>query len=165
MNDFIQNCLIKLKQKNFYYPEIELRAILKYTTKKKKDILFSNFDKSAINIDLFNNIFNRRIKREPLSKIIRKKEFYSLNFFVNNDVLDPRPETEIIIEIVKKYFQNRDKNFYICDLGTGSGCLSIVLAKTYQFSNVVATDISSTAIKVARKNALKHNVSKKNKFC
>ena len=72
---------------------------------------------------------------------------------MNNNVLDPRPETELIIETVKKHIKNKNKKINILDLGTGSGCLAISLAQEYENSKIVATDISKKALKVAIKNS------------
>jgi len=159
MNDFIKDHLIELKKKNFSNPAIELKTLLNYSAVNNKNIFLCNFDINQIDLDKFKSFFERRICYEPLSKIINNKEFWSYNFFVNNKVLDPRPETEFLIETVKKYFLNNDSYLKICDLGTGSGCLAIVLAKIYKNSKITATDISSEAIKVAKKNLKKHNVT------
>tara|TARA_Y100000741_G_scaffold348280_1_gene316309 strand:+ start:86 stop:934 length:849 start_codon:yes stop_codon:yes gene_type:complete len=164
MNNFINNCLSQLKEKKFSFPEIELRTILNYSSIENKEIFFSNFESKQIDIQKFKSIFKRRISGEPISKIINSKEFYSLNFFVNNYVLDPRPETEFIIDSVKKNFKNQERILNILDLGTGSGCLSIVLSKIFKNSKITSTDISKKAINVAKKNAIYHNVIKSIEF-
>ena len=89
---------------------------------------------------------------EPISKIIKKKNFWKYDFFVNNNVLDPRPETELIIEEVLRNIKDRKKQYKILDIGTGSGCLAICLAKELTNSKITAIDISKTAINVAKKN-------------
>ena len=159
MNNFIKSHLVTLKKNNFLNPEIELRTLLNISSVKNENIFFCNFEINQIDLDKFKYFFERRICREPLSKIVNSKEFWSYNFFVNNKVLDPRPETEFLIETVKKYFLNNGSSLKICDLGTGSGCLAIVLAKIYKNSKIVATDISNEAIKVAKINSKKHNVT------
>ena len=164
MNDFIKDHLIELKKKNFSNPEIELKTLLNYSAVNNKNIFLCNFDINQIDLDKFNSFFERRISSEPLSKIIQNKEFWSYNFFVNNKVLDPRPETEFLIEAVKKYFLDHDSLLKICDLGTGSGCLAIVLAKIYKKSKVIATDISNEAIKVAKINNKKYNLTDQIEF-
>ena len=73
-------------------------------------------------------------------------------FFVNSNVLDPRPETELIIEEVLRNIKDRKKQYKILDIGTGSGCLAICLAKELTNSKITAIDISKTAINVAKKN-------------
>ena len=85
-----------------------------------------------------------------------------MNFNVCKDVLIPRPETEILVETVLKYF--KDRNPFILDIGTGSGCIIISLLKELKNSKAVAIDISNKAIKIAIKNARNNNVSKRIKF-
>ena len=164
MSDFINYHLNVLRSKKFISPDIELRSILKYSKITKKDIFLSNFNINLIDLKIFSKIFKRRILNEPISKIINNKEFYSLDFFVDKNVLDPRPESEFIIETAKKIFKSKKQRLKICDLGTGSGCLAITLAKIYNNSSVVASDISLKALKVAKINSKKHKVDKSIKF-
>ena len=164
MNNFIKNHLEILEKNNFSYPEIELRTLLNKTSKSKKEIIFSNFEIKQIRLDLFNIAFERRLKKEPVAKIFNEKEFLNYNFFVNNDVLDPRPETEFIIEAFEKYFIDKKQKLNIIDLGTGSGCIAISLAKEYINSIITANDISENALNVAKRNAKKFNIGKQIKF-
>ncbi len=164
MNNFIRTHLEVLYEKNFTDPVIELRALLNKTSILKKEIILSNFDINQINLDLFHSAFARRIKMEPLAKIFNEKEFWKYNFTVNKNVLDPRPESELLIEAVEKYFQNKKQKLKIIDIGTGSGCLAISLAKEYKNSMITATDISKPALDVAKKNSKKFIVSNQIKF-
>ena len=164
MNNFIRTHLEVLHEKNFTDPVIELRALLNKTSILKKEIILSNFDINQINLDLFHSAFARRIKMEPLAKIFNEKEFWKYNFTVNKNVLDPRPESELLIEAVEKYFQNKKQKLKIIDIGTGSGCLAISLAKEYKNSMITATDISKSALDVAKKNSKKFIVSNQIKF-
>jgi release factor glutamine methyltransferase len=156
MNDFLKNHLNILK-KNFSNPELELRVLLKQTLIKQKEIIFSNFDINDINLNFFDNSFRRRINKEPLSKIFNNKNFWKYNFFVNSDVLDPRPESELIIENILKFYSKKDSQLKILDMCTGSGCLAISLSKEFFRAKVTATDISTKAIEVAKINAFNLN--------
>ena len=98
----------------------------------------------------------RRVLREPVSHITGVQEFWSLEFEVNEKVLTPRPETEILIEQCLKALVKKSPPVRILDLGTGSGILSIVLAKEIPQSHVTA--IEKSALEVARKNAVRHAV-------
>ena len=164
MCNFIKNHLEVLNEKNFTDPIIELRALLNKTSICEKEIILSNFNINQINLSLFQSAFERRIKMEPLAKIFNEKYFWKYRFIVNKNVLDPRPETELIIESVKKNFQNKNKKLKIIDLGTGSGCLAISLAMEFKNSFITATDISKSALNVAKKNSKKFNVCKQIKF-
>ena len=156
MNNFLKIHLNLLK-KLFLNPELELRILINKSAISNKKIFLSNFNIDDINLKKFNFYFKRRINREPISKIFNNKSFWKYDFFVNNHVLDPRPETEIIIEKVLEYFPEKDKPYKILDMCTGSGCLAISLSKEYKKSIVTATDISKEAIKVAKFNAKKLN--------
>jgi release factor glutamine methyltransferase len=164
MNNFIKTHLEVLHRKNFTDPVIELRALLNKTSILKKEIILTNFDINHININLFHSAFERRIKMEPLAKIFKEKEFWKYNFAVNKNVLDPRPESELLIEAVEKYFQNKKQKLKIIDIGTGSGCLAVSLAMEYKNSMITATDISKSALDVAKKNSKNGNVCQQIKF-
>ncbi len=109
-------------------------------------------------------IVGQRLKLYPLAYISGKRNFYDLEFDVNKNTLIPRPESELIIEeIVKKERQNKNNKTFI-DIGTGSGCLIISLAKILsknKKNHFYGLDICSKALKVAQKNAQKHNLNKK----
>ena len=152
MNDFIISSLEKLKKKNIPNAEIDLRILLNYSKYSKNEIILSNLDLDQININLFNKVLNRRLANEPISKIINKKNFWKDEFYVNKFVLDPRPETEGIVEESIKLIKNKNSNIKILDIGTGSGALAISLAREFTNANIMATDISDEAIKVANKN-------------
>ena len=152
MNDFIISCLQKLKEKNIPNAEIDLRILLNYSKYSKNEIILSNFDLDHININLFNKVLNRRLSNEPISKIINKKNFWKDEFYVNEYVLDPRPETEGIIEESTKIIKNKHSSIKILDIGTGSGAIAISLAREFINANIMAIDISEEAINVANLN-------------
>jgi release factor glutamine methyltransferase len=152
MNDFIISILDKFKEKKISNPEIDLRVLLNHSKYSKNEIILSNFDLSQINFDLFNKFLNRRLANEPISKIINKKNFWKDEFYVNEFVLDPRPETEGIIEETIKLIKNKQSKLKILDIGTGSGAIAISLAREFTNADIVAIDISDKAIKVANKN-------------
>lgn len=100
---------------------------------------------------LFFNMLSRYKNHEPISKIINKKSFWKHDFFVNSDVLDPRPETELIIESMLSKI-SKDEAIKFLDIGTGSGC--ILLSLLHEFKNAIGVgiDISEKAIKIAEHN-------------
>jgi release factor glutamine methyltransferase len=152
MNDLINSSLEKLKEKNIPNAEIDLRVLLNYSKCTKNEIILSNFDLDQININLFNKVLNRRLSNEPISKIINKKNFWKDEFYVNEYVLDPRPETEGIIEESTKIIKNKHSSIKILDIGTGSGAIAISLAREFINANIMAIDISEEAINVANLN-------------
>ena len=152
MSDFIVSSLDKLKAKKIPNAEIDLRVLLNYSKYSKNEIILSNFDLDLININLFNKVLNRRLANEPISKIINKKNFWKDEFYVNEFVLDPRPETEGIVEESLKLIKNKQSSIKILDIGTGSGALAVSLAREFINADIMAIDISKEAIKVAKVN-------------
>jgi release factor glutamine methyltransferase len=106
----------------------------------------------------------RRCQGEPVSYIVGEKEFWSLRFEVNREVLIPRPETECLIEEVLGGPVRGTDEPRIIDIGTGSGAIGVVLATEIPAARVVATDISSGALEVARRNADRHGVAGRIEF-
>ncbi len=159
MSDLIKSSLSKLKSKKIINPELDLRVLLNNTKKIKKEIFLSNLNEKNINIKKFNSYLKRRLKHEPVLKIINKKSFWKYDFYVNRHVLDPRPESEFILEESINFIKNKKKCINILDIGTGSGCLSVSLAKEFINSKILAVDISKKAIAIANKNILNHNCS------
>ena len=167
MDDFIISSLNKLKEKKIPNPEIDLRVLLnysKYSQYSKNQIILNNFDSDQININLFNKALNRRLANEPISKIINKKNFWKDDFFVNKFVLDPRPETEGIVEESLKLINNKQGNLRILDIGTGSGAIAVSLAREFTNASILAIDISEEAIKVANKNVISKKLNNQIQF-
>jgi release factor glutamine methyltransferase len=105
----------------------------------------------------FEALVERRKRHEPISRILRLREFYGRDFIVTPDVLDPRPDTEVLIETALALLPP-DKSLRLLDLGTGSGIIAITLLAERPMADAVAVDVSETAIKVARQNAKAHSV-------
>ena len=105
------------------------------------------------------SVLKRRIDTEPLQYILGKTEFMGLEFRVGPDVFIPRPETEIVVETaLNLVHSSKFRVQSVLDLGTGSGCIAISLAKFLPHLNITATDISERALEIARQNAIINNV-------
>jgi release factor glutamine methyltransferase len=104
-------------------------------------------------------LVDRRCRREPVAYIVGEREFWGLPFEVTPDVLIPRPETELIVEEALALFPAPAAPRVIVDAGTGSGCLAISLAREFPSAQVIATDISESAIVVATRNAARNGVT------
>lgn len=116
-----------------------------------------NEQASSVFLLNFEHFVARRERREPVSYILGTREFWGLDFEVGPDVLIPRPESEFIIEEALERIE-KDARPLIVDVGTGSGCLAVVLAREVPGARVVATDVSPRALAVARRNAARHGV-------
>ncbi len=109
--------------------------------------------------DALARLVERRADREPLAYVLGEKEFHGLAFTVSPDVLIPRPESEILVELVRENLPAPDLPFRILDLGTGSGCLLVTLLTLCPAAFGVGTDLSPAALRIARRNASRHEVA------
>ena len=155
----------KLKIKNIKSFRLDSELLLAKTLGISRGEVLLNLDKKINRSDIkkYDFYVNLRNQYKPISQIINYKFFWKYKFFVNKDVLIPRPETELIIEKILKILPKKsEKN--ILEIGTGSGCIAISLIKERPNCRIVAIDKSLKAIKVARKNAEIHQVGKKVNF-
>jgi release factor glutamine methyltransferase len=112
----------------------------------------------------FEALVARRAAREPIAYVLGRREFWGLDFEVTPAVLVPRPETEGIIEAALAAFPKTYDAIDVADIGTGSGCLAVTLARERPAARVVATDVSKEALAVARANARRHGVAARIQF-
>jgi release factor glutamine methyltransferase len=106
----------------------------------------------------------RRRNNESIAKILQKTEFYGIDFITNANTLDPRPETELLVDLFRKYHNLRDKPMRLLDLGCGTGCIGLAILTLYP--NVICDfiDVSADAIDIAKKNAKKLNLHERCEF-
>ncbi len=118
----------------------------------------------TIEPDILNKIeafADRRVKREPVSKIIETRGFWRLDFKVTKDVLDPRPDSETLIDETLKLFPDKAAALRVLDLGTGSGCLAQALLCEYGNARAVGFDASDAALKIAAENAASNRLTER----
>jgi release factor glutamine methyltransferase len=106
----------------------------------------------------FSDWLARRERFEPSAYIVGEREFWRLDFYVTPAVLVPRPETELVVEEAVAIARAEDQSLRIADIGTGSGCIAVSVAHEVQRCTVIATDVSSGALEVARRNSERHAV-------
>ena len=107
---------------------------------------------ASVAADELEAAIQRRLREEPLSKIIGRKGFWKGEFITGLDVLDPRPDSETVIEAVLHFFPGHDHPYRILDIGTGSGCLLYTLLDEYPQATGIGLDISEKALKIAERN-------------
>ncbi len=107
----------------------------------------------------YDGLIARRTTREPLAYIVGSREFWGLDLEVNSAVLIPRPSTELLVEAALDLFPDRTAPLRVADICTGSGCVAVAIAHERPAAAVVATDISTSALEVARRNAARHGVT------
>jgi release factor glutamine methyltransferase len=117
-------------------------------------------------LETFNSLINKRAAGTPTQYLTGHQEFWGMDFEVTPDVLIPRPETEHLIEVALARIGEfrRNNPLRIADVGSGSGCIAVALAKEFPNANIFATDISSKALAVAKRNATHHNFANRITF-
>jgi release factor glutamine methyltransferase len=136
--------------------------------RSREEIFVYNGDKvSDKELGAFKGLFERFYKGEPVAYLINKKEFFGLDFYVDGNVLIPRPETEILVEKVIDFVKKSDNGeelVSVLDLGTGCGNIALSIAKNLNNVHVTAADVSANALEVAKKNAVNFGVQHKVDF-
>ena len=148
--------LIKIT-KDYKIAYIETQILISHSLNLSETKLISNalIELNENEINKIETLINRRLNFEPVAYITNKKEFYGIDFYVNNSVLIPRVETEEIIDLIKEYINKEiDKNnkFSICDIGAGCGNISITLKKLFENADITAIEINEKAMQVIKKN-------------
>ena len=171
IKDLFKNGVQRLKKAGIPEPELEVSLLLAHLLNIDRTslLLAENRDLDDGQLEKFEFIFVRRLHREPLAYIIEEKEFWSLSFKVSKDVLIPRPETELLIEITLKTMKNQfkspeEQSINILDLGTGSGIIAVIMALELPAAAIAAIDLSFNALKVAKHNAKRHKVAERIQF-
>ena len=157
--DLIQWSESYFREKSHQNPRLEIEWMLCSLLNCERLDLYMRFDEplSGSQLSTLRGWVKRRSKNEPLQYITESCEFYGIEFFVDKRVLIPRPETERLIdEAIKSVKHVRSPNIF--DIGTGSGCIAITLAKEIENSNVIGIDKSMMSLQVAKKNSAELNV-------
>ena len=143
-----------LKKNNLANADIDAECLLSYSLNKSRENILLNLDEK-INLNKFKNYISliyRRRNKEPISHITKKRFFWKSDFFINNKVLTPRFETELLVEHILKIFRFSNR-LNMIDLGLGSGCILISILKEKKHWVGTGVDLSKLAIKIAKTNA------------
>ena len=155
----------ELSNSNIKNANLDCEVLLSNIINKDREYVILNSKKNLDKkyIDIFNNLIDRRKKSEPIAYLINKKEFWKETFYIDKNVLIPRPDTEHIVEEVLKLTQNNSK-YHVLDIGTGSGCILLSILK--ERKNFIGTgiDISKKCIKVSKYNAKRLELDNRTKF-
>ena len=155
-----------LHNANIETARLDSQILLSHIINKDKLFLLINDDfiLSQKQIKQFFALIERRVKHEPVAKIIGYKEFWGLEFYTNQYTLDPRPDSELLIETALKYLPDKEKKLNILDIGTGTGCLILSLLSEYNNAQGIAIDCCNKALQLSSKNAKKLNLNKQIKY-
>ncbi len=165
IREAITKASIKLKTQNIDSPKQKARILMQYVLHENRQYLIVYDDKKLTpnQEEKYFDAVNKILQGIPLQHITHLQEFMKMNFFVNKDVLIPRPDTEVLVEEVIK-IAKRINAKKILDLCTGSGAIAVSLAKYIKDSQITATDISDKALEIAEKNAIEQKVDKQIAF-
>ena len=149
-----------LGQKQIESPRLEAELLLAHARNCARIRLYTDFETALTDDERvrMRELVKRRAQREPLAYITGRKEFYGRNFAVGKGILVPRPETETLVDVCLNRI-DRNVPQRICEVGFGSGCVSITLAKQRPLCTIWASDISETAMSFATQNVTAHAVS------
>ncbi len=170
--EFLALATQKLTREGVVTARLDCLVLLEDVTKKDRSYLLAHpeFLLQDSTLQRLNEQVDRRSKHEPLAYIRGKSAFYGRDFIVNKDTMQPRPETETMVELLKELTElqkpyplkavpvtdGENANFGIADIGTGSGCLAITAKLEFPDAEVMATDISPSCLEIARQNAKNH---------
>lgn len=165
IKEVIRKGMIKLKTNGVVEPNVKARLLMQYILKKPREYILV-YDNEELTLRQEVNYFKgikKLIEGVPLQHITKSQEFMKLNFYVDQDVLIPRPDTEILVEEVIKIAKKVGAK-KILDLCTGSGAIAVSLAKYIPNAKLTGVDISSKALRIAKLNAKNNNVEDKITF-
>ena len=154
-----------LQKNNISNPQLDSELLLSSSIKKDKRYIILNPKEflTSDQLDKFKSLIERRKKGEPIAYLTNKKEFWKNEFFVNKDVLIPRPDTELIIEQVLRIYSKKVQ-LQVLDIGTGSGCILLSILKERPNFYGTGIDISAKSINISKFNTKQLNLTNRVKF-
>jgi len=164
LDECLQQAAARLVAVEIESPRREARLLLAHWLGRDPAALLGVQAEHVDNPAFYFDLVTRRVNREPMSHLLGHREFWSLSFDVTGSVLDPRPDSEALVESVLKEFPLEDESLRLLDFGTGTGCLILsVLSERLQASGV-GVDVSKDALKIANQNAKKLSLSARVEF-
>jgi release factor glutamine methyltransferase len=158
----------RFAESDFAQPRLEAEVLLGHALGKDRVKLYTDYGQPLIPEELaaYRELVRQRLRGVPTAYLTGKKEFMSLSFKVNRDVLIPRPETELLVEAAASLARTgfRDREIFIVDVGTGTGAIAICLGRFLPQARVLGIDISPAALMVARENACLLRVADRVRF-
>ncbi len=165
IQEAITNGVSKLKNKNISTAHLDSEILMAKTINKDRKYIILN-NKEILkkeNLKYFNELIKKRSFGKPISYLINKKYFWNYEFFVTQDTLIPRPDTELIIEQILKLTKHRNK-MNILDIGVGSGCILLTILKEKKNFYGTGIDISQNCLNISKINAINLKVDCRARF-
>ncbi len=152
----LRSAVLRLQQAGIESASLDTRILLEHALGVSRERLLFLLDEPLTSEQcvIFEAMVEKRLCRKPIAQIIGKREFWGMNFVVSENTLDPRPDSETLIEYVLERVKNRGGALRILDLGTGTGCLPLSLLSELPASTAVAVDCCEKALLVAKENAM-----------
>ena len=166
VQEIISKATIELKKRKIQSARLDAEILLSTVLQSNRLdlILKKNHNINLGQEQLFNQLLDKRKKNEPIAYIIKNKSFWNEDYYIASGALIPRPETEILIEMICKKIKNGKKSLNILDLGCGSGCLLISLLRQFPKSRGIGIDISKEALNICKKNINKYKLNYRTKI-
>ena len=166
VNEAIAFAEQELKRSNNLNSRLDSEILVSHLINIPREGIYSKLKENlpSSKTEELQKLVSRRVKKEPIAYILNNKEFWSTNFYVDRSVLIPRPETEVLIDLILSQINNKNNYLNILDIGTGSGCILISLLKELAKAKAIGVDKSSKAIAVAKKNSISQQVDNRALF-
>ncbi|CAO6124193.1 HemK Methylase of polypeptide chain release factors [Candidatus Pelagibacterales bacterium] len=166
VNEAIAFAEQELKRSNNLNSRLDSEILVSHLINIPRESIYSRLKENlpSNKTEELQNLVSRRVKKEPIAYILNNKEFWSTNFYVDRSVLIPRPETEVLIDLILSQINNKNNYLNILDIGTGSGCILVSLLKELRKAKGIGIDKSSKAIAVAKKNSISQQVDSRSSF-
>ena len=166
VNEAIAFAEQELKRSNNLNSRLDSEILVSHLINIPRESIYSKLKENlpSNKTEELQRLVSRRVKKEPIAYILNNKEFWSTNFYVDRSVLIPRPETEVLIDLILSQISNKNNYLNILDIGTGSGCILISLLKELAKAKGIGVDKSSKAIAIAKKNSIAQQVDNRASF-
>ena len=166
VNEAIAFAEQELKRSNNLNSRLDSEILVSHLINIPRESIYSKLKENlpSNKTEELQKLVSRRVKKEPIAYILNNKEFWSTNFYVDRSVLIPRPETEVLIDLILSQINNKNNYFNILDIGTGSGCILVSLLKELTKAKGIGIDKSSKAIAIAKKNSISQQVDSRSSF-
>jgi release factor glutamine methyltransferase len=166
VNEAIAFAEQELKRSNNLNSRLDSEILVSHLINIPRESIYSKLKENlpSNKTEELQRLVSRRVKKEPIAYILNNKEFWSTNFYVDRSVLIPRPETEVLIDLILSQISNKNNYLNILDIGTGSGCILISLLKELVRAKGIGVDKSTKAIAIAKKNSISQQVDNRASF-
>ena len=166
VNEAIAFAEQELKRSNNLNSRLDSEILVSHLINIPRESIYSRLKENlpSNKAEELKKLVSRRVKKEPIAYILNNKEFWSTNFYVDRSVLIPRPETEVLIDLILSQINNKNNYLNILDIGTGSGCILLSLLKELTKAKGIGIDKSLKAIAVAKKNSISQQLDSRASF-